>query len=116
TIPAMIIVIGLIGAAVMIVIGLPALRIPGLTLAVTTLGFAVIAPDWLYLQREVGGETPFTTFVQFPSVARGLGEADSKQYLYYIALVVLVLAVAAAVALRRSAIGRTTIAVRDNER
>jgi ABC-type branched-subunit amino acid transport system ATPase component len=92
------------------------LRIPGLTLAVTTLGFAVIAPDWLYLQHRIGGDTPFTTFVEFPSVARGLGDASSKQYLYYVALVVLALAVAAAAALRRSAIGRTIIAVRDNER
>ena len=59
----MVIVTGLAGAAVSVVIGLPALRIRGVTLAVVTLGFAVIAPDWLFQQQWLGGSTPFTTVV-----------------------------------------------------
>ena len=51
----LLVVTGVVGAAVMVAIGLPALRVRGLTLAVTTLGLAVIAPDWLYLQSWVGG-------------------------------------------------------------
>ncbi len=63
----LLVVTGVVGAAVMVAIGLPALRVRGLTLAVTTLGLAVIAPDWLYLQSWVGGATPFTTPVQVTS-------------------------------------------------
>ena len=51
----LLVVTGLVGAVVMVVIGLPALRVRGLTLAVTTLGLAVIAPDWLYQQGWLGG-------------------------------------------------------------
>ena len=40
----------LVGAAVAVLIGLPALRIPGLYLAVTTLAFAVFVSVWLVAQ------------------------------------------------------------------
>jgi ABC-type branched-subunit amino acid transport system ATPase component/ABC-type branched-subunit amino acid transport system permease subunit len=112
----LLVVTGVVGAAVMVAIGLPALRVRGLTLAVTTLGLAVIAPDWLYLQSWVGGATPFTTSVQVTTVLPGLGHIGSQLYLYYVVLVVLVVIVAAAAALRRSSVGRIVIAVRDNER
>jgi ABC-type branched-subunit amino acid transport system ATPase component/branched-subunit amino acid ABC-type transport system permease component len=110
------VVTGLIGAAVMVAIGLPALRVPGLMLAVVTLGLAVIAPDWLYLQSWVGGATPDATPVQLPPILPGMGAIGSQLNLYYVALVVLVLTLAAAGALRRSSVGRVVIAVRDNER
>ena len=100
----------------MVAIGLPALRVRGLTLAVTTLGLAVIAPDWLYQQGWLGGSTPFNEPVQAMTVLPGFGFIGSQLYLYYVVLVVLVLVVAAAATLRRSAVGRTIIAVRDNER
>jgi branched-subunit amino acid ABC-type transport system permease component len=116
SVPALIVVAGLIGAAVTVVIGLPALRVRGLALAVTTLGLAVIAPDWLYLKRWVGGDTPFTTPVVRPRVAPGLGHVNSTLSLYYVVLLVLFLVVVASTALRRSAVGRIIIAVRDNER
>lgn len=108
-------VAGLIGAIVMVVIGLPALRVRGLTLAVTTLGLAVIAPDWLYQQGWLGGSTPFAEPVGVLTVLPGVGTIGSQLYLYYVVLVVLVLVMAAATAFRRSNIGRVTIAVRDNE-
>ena len=112
----MLVVTGVVGAALMVAIGLPALRVRGLTLAVATLGLAVIAPDWLYLQSWVGGATPFTTPVQVTTVLPGMGHIGSQLYLYYVVLVVLVVVVAAAATLRRSAVGRIVIAVRDNER
>ena len=111
----LLLVTGLVGAVVMVVIGLPALRVRGLTLAVTTLGLAVIAPDWLYQQGWLGGSTPFNEPVQVTTVLPDLGHIGSQLYLYYVVLVVLTLIVAAAAALRRSSIGRTIIAVRDNE-
>ena len=61
----LLLVTGLVGAVVMVVIGLPALRVRGLTLTVTTLGLAVIAPRLdLYQQGWLGGSTPFNEPVQ----------------------------------------------------
>jgi len=112
----LLVVAGLVGAVVMIVIGLPALRVRGLALAVTTLGLAVIAPDWLYQQGWLGGASPFNAEVQTMTVLPGVGTIGSQLYLYYVVLVVLVLVIAAASTLRRSAVGRVIIATRDNER
>jgi ABC-type branched-subunit amino acid transport system ATPase component/branched-subunit amino acid ABC-type transport system permease component len=112
----LLVVAGLLGAVVMVVIGLPALRVRGLALAVTTLGLAVIAPDWLYQQSWLGGSTPFNEPVGGMTILPGFGFIGSQLSLYYVVLVVLVLVVAAGVTLRRSAVGRSIIAVRDNER
>ncbi|MHB8464166.1 MAG: ABC transporter permease subunit [Acidimicrobiales bacterium] len=113
---ALLVVAGAIGAAVMVVVGLPALRVRGLTLAVTTLGFAVISTDWLFHQSWVGSVQPFGVTVDSPHLAPGLGTPRSQLAVYYVALVVLALAVAAAAALRKSSPGRLIVAVRDNER
>jgi ABC-type branched-subunit amino acid transport system ATPase component/ABC-type branched-subunit amino acid transport system permease subunit len=116
TLGALFLVVGAIGAGVMVLVGLPALRIRGLTLAVTTLAFAVISHDWLYHQSWIGGENPLAARVERPSLGNGLGTPDSELAVYYVALVVLVLAVLTCAALRRSGVGRTFVAVRDNER
>jgi len=47
---------GLVAAAVSAVIGLPALRIKGLMLAVTTLSFALAAQTWLFGQSWLLGQ------------------------------------------------------------
>ena len=112
----MVIVTGLVGAAVSVVIGLPALRVRGVTLAVVTLGLAVIAPDWLFQQQWLAGSTPFTTVVSPTVVIPGIGHLDSPLDLYYVVLVMLIVVIAAGRSLRRSAAGRVIIAVRDNER
>lgn len=106
----------MVGAVAMVAIGLPALRVRGLTLAVTTLSLAVIAPDWLYQQSWLGGSTPFNEPVEGMTVLPGIGNIGSQLYLYYVVLIVLALVMAAAATLRRSAVGRTIIAVRDNAR
>jgi ABC-type branched-subunit amino acid transport system ATPase component/branched-subunit amino acid ABC-type transport system permease component len=96
---------------------LPALRVRGLTLAVTTLGFAVIATDWLFHQSWVGTAGAANgLIVNSPKVARGLGTPSSQLDVYYLALVVLGLAFVASALLRRSGPGRLMFAVRDNER
>ena len=114
TLPAILLVAGVIGAAVMVVIGLPALRVGGLALAVTTMGFAVITGDWLLRQSWVGNAQPFATVVP-AELGPDLGTPSSQLALYYVALVVLVLAAAGAAALRRYGPGRVVMAVRDNE-
>jgi ABC-type branched-subunit amino acid transport system ATPase component/ABC-type branched-subunit amino acid transport system permease subunit len=115
SLPAIMLVAGLIGAAVMVIIGLPALRVGGLALAVTTMGFAVIAADWMFRQKWVGSAQPFVN-VRPVKLGFNLGTPGTKLSLYYIALVVLALGVGAASALRRWGPGRVVIAVRDNER
>ncbi len=116
SLPVLFVVVGLMCALVMVVVGLPALRVPGLTLAVTTLGFAVIAADWLYHQSWVGSAQPYGMLVTPPDLGPKLGTPHSQIAIYYIGLVVLVLGVGAGAALRRSVPGRTIVAVRDNER
>jgi ABC-type branched-subunit amino acid transport system ATPase component/ABC-type branched-subunit amino acid transport system permease subunit len=114
TLPAIILVTGLIGAGVMVVIGLPALRVGGLALAVTTLGFAVISGDWLFRQSWVGSIQSAVPLVPV-TLGPGLGTPSSELSIYYIALVMLVLGAAGAGALRRFGPGRLVVAVRDNE-
>lgn len=115
TLPALVIVVGIICAAVVVVIGLPALKVPGFTLAVTTMGFAVIAPDWLYRQDWAGSSKPFVDISPL-SLGGGLGTPTSMKSVYYIALVLLILCAAAAAGLRHSNSGRLIVAVRDNDK
>jgi ABC-type branched-subunit amino acid transport system ATPase component/ABC-type branched-subunit amino acid transport system permease subunit len=111
----LLIVTGLAGAAVSVVIGLPALRVRGLTLAVATLGLAVIAPDWLFQQNSLVGPTPFTTLVNPTTLLPGVGHLNRPLDLYYAVLGTLVLTLVSMRLLRRSAAGRVILAVRDNE-
>jgi ABC-type branched-subunit amino acid transport system ATPase component/ABC-type branched-subunit amino acid transport system permease subunit len=116
SLPAILLAVGATGAVVMALVGLPALRVPGLTLAVTTLGFGVIASDWLFRQSWLASADSFGATVQPARLASGLGTPRTELSIYYVALAVLVLTGAACSALRRSAPGRLVVAVRDNER
>jgi ABC-type branched-subunit amino acid transport system ATPase component/ABC-type branched-subunit amino acid transport system permease subunit len=95
-----------------VVIGAGALRVRGLLLAVTTFAFAVAAGAWIYrLDIFTGGNS---TSVSFPrGDLLGLNLKDQRTY-YYVVLFVLVVVMALLGRLRRSGVGRTTIAVRDN--
>ncbi|HET6964155.1 MAG TPA: ATP-binding cassette domain-containing protein [Acidimicrobiales bacterium] len=115
TLPFLVIVCGLVAAAFMVVVGLPALRVPGLTLAVTTLGLAVVGPDWLFHQTWMGSSSPSGLDVNAPALARGLGHPSDQLAVYYFCLAVVVAACAAMWSLRRSGPGRLIVAVRDNE-
>jgi ABC-type branched-subunit amino acid transport system ATPase component/ABC-type branched-subunit amino acid transport system permease subunit len=109
---------GLVGAIVAVLIGLPALRRRGLTLAVTSLAFALMTSEWLLNQSFFG---PGTTLDWLPPlhIARptifGSIAVDTEARYYYLCLAGLGLAYAMARGLRRSRSGRATIAVRENE-
>lgn len=102
----------LIGAGVAVLLGLPALRIRGLFLAVTTVGFSVVVATVVLSEEYFGWllpetiERPEFLFVQF---------SDDRAY-YYLCLVFTGLTVLAALGLRNSRTGRVLIAMRDNER
>jgi ABC-type branched-subunit amino acid transport system ATPase component/ABC-type branched-subunit amino acid transport system permease subunit len=103
------------GGVVALAIGLPALRIRGLYLAVTTLGFAVAAPVWLYGQHwlvQVQDALPSTRLPR--SHLFGLDLARERNY-YWVCLAVLAVLCVLVDGLRTSGLGRAMAAVRDNE-
>jgi ABC-type branched-subunit amino acid transport system ATPase component/ABC-type branched-subunit amino acid transport system permease subunit len=103
---------GLITAGLAVVIGTGALRIRGLLLAVSTFAFAVTAQQYLYRQEILSGGA--TSLVSFPRGSLlGLDLSSQRTY-YWVVLAVLVVAVVVVSHLRRTGIGRTTLAVRDN--
>ena len=115
---------GVITAAVAIIVGLPALRIRGLYLAVTTLSFALFmqvsvlsTPCWT--APVVGGQVctglpdPASTLVARPSFFGWDLTADAD--FAWFALGVLLLAVVVTRTWRDRGIARRLIAVRDNE-
>jgi ABC-type branched-subunit amino acid transport system ATPase component/ABC-type branched-subunit amino acid transport system permease subunit len=101
---------GLAGALASLVIGLPALRIRGLFLTVTTLSFALVTPAYLLQQDFFLGEgvDPGRPIV-------GNTALDTGKLYYAFALPVLVLAVIVARNVRRGGFARLLVAVRDNE-
>jgi ABC-type branched-subunit amino acid transport system ATPase component/ABC-type branched-subunit amino acid transport system permease subunit len=109
---------GLVGAGVALVIGLPALRRRGLTLAVTSLAFALATSSWL-LNRSFFGPGHLLDWLPADRIARpdlfGLS-LSSETRMYYVCLGGLALAFAAVLGLRRTRTGRALVAVRDNER
>ncbi len=115
-IPLVLLYSGVITALVALPVGLPALRYRGLFLAVTTLGFAVVAPTWLFRLGVFGEKATGNAQVLLSDLwVPGLGTLTSKQQVYWVALVVLGLALLALTALRATGPGRALLAVRDNE-
>jgi branched-chain amino acid transport system permease protein len=104
---------GLVGAGVSMVIGIPALRIRGLFLAVATFSFALTANQYFLNQQEFG-------YVPVGRVVRPLllGKFDlrSEYTFYFFSLAVLGLVLISVRSLRTSRFGRVLIAIRENER
>jgi branched-chain amino acid transport system permease protein len=104
------------GALVAVLIGIPALRVQGLFLAVVTLGFAA-AVQFALLSRERFGWLlpPSDGFVTKPRLYGRIDLTSDTRY-YYVCLVFLVLSCLSAWALRHSRSGRLFIGLRDNQR
>lgn len=101
------------GAAAAVVLGLPALRVRGLYLAVTTLAFAVAANDFFFNPTNFSAQLPASVvrpvlWKRFP--------LHSERAIYLLCLGVLVLAVALVQGVRRARPGRAILATRDNIR
>ncbi len=97
------------------VVGLGALRVRGLYLAVVTFAFALTAQQYFYFLPGLTGESQDGATVPF---ARGhlffLSFPLQRTY-YYVVLAILVLVVIVLGRFRDSGVGRTIKAVRDNE-
>ncbi len=102
----------LIGGGVAVLVGLGALRVKGLFLAVSTFALGIAAQQFIYKRDFVSdgnrSSVPFGRGSLF-----GIDLADERSY-YWFSLVSLVLVMVLVARIRRSGIGRTTIAVRDN--
>lgn len=98
------------GGLVAVVVGLPALRLRGLYLAVSTLAFGLATSAVLLDPRYLGGR--LKPIEDQSLLGLDLGEARPA---YYVATGALVLAALAVRGLRRSRTGRVLIAARDNE-
>jgi branched-chain amino acid transport system permease protein len=107
------IVAGLAGAVVAVLVGLPALRLPGLFLAVTTLAFALASSNYL-LNRKEQSWIPRGEVLARPLLRRF--DLSTEAAMYQFVLVVVVLCFIAVAGIRRSRTGRALLAVRDNER
>jgi ABC-type branched-subunit amino acid transport system permease subunit len=115
--PLLVLVVGLVGAGVAIVVGLPAVRIQGLFLAVSTLAFAVVAKSWVFQEPSLAGTDSTASMIRPSMLSRlDLGEALVERDVYYFALLLVVLAALAIRNIRGSAPGRAFIAVRDNDK
>jgi branched-chain amino acid transport system permease protein len=104
---------GLVGAGTAMVIGLPALRIKGLLLSVSTLSFALAASSYA-LNRSFFDWLPTARFER--PLLFGRIAIDTETRYFYFALAGLVIAIYLVKGLRRSRTGRVLIAVRENER
>ena len=109
-------VAGLAGSVIAVVIGIPALRLPGMFLAATTLAFAantryfILRPDYFgWLLPEAN------TYVERP-VLFGRIDLTSDRAFYFTCVAVLGLAFVVARSIRAQRSGRIMIAVRDNVR
>jgi branched-chain amino acid transport system permease protein len=111
-------VAGVIGALASLVVGLPAIRIQGLYLAVATLALGVTVQ--VYFMSPYYFQSLLPTALQEIPRPKLYGriniDRNHPRAFYFMCLIILVLALLSARAFRRSRAGRVVIAARDNER
>ena len=104
---------GVVGAVVAMAIGIPALRIQGLFLAVATLAFAVATSSYA-LNQSLVSWLPAGRISREPIFGRVSIESEAR--FYYLCVICLLLSIAVVRGVRNSRTGRVLIGVRDNER
>ena len=95
-----------------LVIGLPALRLTGIYLAIATIAFGFIVQEVLTRWESV---TRGSSGITVKSISIGSFQFDAEWKLYYLALGLLVLAMAGVMNLLRAPTGRAFVAIRDSE-
>ena len=101
-----------VGALTAVAVGLPALRVRGILLAVTTLAFALFAQAWLLDLDLFDGGRPS---IRVPRVIEAGIDLGPQRNYYWFCLALLAVAVWIAARVRRRGLGRQLIAVRENE-
>jgi branched-chain amino acid transport system permease protein len=105
---------GAAGAVAAFVVGLPALRLRGLYLAVTTFAFAVTVESWLLNDRFFRWFPARDRIPRLPLLGRIA--IDTPTRFYALSVVVAAAIGLMLVGVRRSRTGRAIVAMRDNER
>ena len=104
---------GVVGVVAAVIVGLPALRMKGLFLAVTSLGFGLATSNWLL-------NTRFFHFVPRDRIERlplfGKIDLNSPTRIYYVCLAAAIIVLAGLQGVRHSRTGRVLLALRENER
>lgn len=108
------------GVAAAIIVGVPALRLRGLYLAVVTLGFGLAIRSWFIIAAKIAPEAGGAAKLD---VDRGQGfrlllwtiRGNDFDAVYWFCLTAAVVAIVIVWRVRRTGIGRSVIAVRDNE-
>jgi branched-chain amino acid transport system permease protein len=96
-----------------LLVGLPALRVRGLYLALLTLGLAVATPPVIKrLESLTGGAQGLNVALPEPPSGAGLAQ---DQWIYFITLAVAVVLFALVASMLRGRIGRALITIRDDE-
>ncbi len=108
--PLAFVLAGIAAGGASLVIGVPALRIKGTMLTVTTLSFALVVPAWLLAQNWMLGTG---VAPKRPELFGSSLESGRSYYFFALAVLIVVLVVARNV--RSSGIGRRLVGVRDNE-
>jgi branched-chain amino acid transport system permease protein len=107
------------GAITAVIVGLPAVRIQGLYLAVTTLAFGYAVQSYI-LNPNYWLGSHLLPHGQAASILRpvvyGRIDLENERNFYFCGLVFLVLSMLAALAFRRNHSGRVLIGMRDNQR
>lgn len=109
---------GFFTAAIGFLLGLPALRLTGLYLAIATLGFGLAVPQLILWLRDWTGGSMGLHSLPLASIPLGPFPAlvfRTDQEYYYLALVVLILMTILAWNVIHSDTGRALIAIRDSE-
>ena len=104
---------GAAGAVLALVVGLPALRIQGLFLAVTTLAFAIALNSYFFNPDQFSTLLPRNLRRPF---LWDRFDLESNYAMYVLSLAFLGLSVLAAMGVRKARAGRVVIATRDNHR
>ena len=105
-----------VGALLAALIGIPALRLPGLFLAIVTLAFAAVVENYVLDPRYFGWLLPKNGQTIDRPVLFGRFDMTSDRSFYYLCLAFLLLFLASAITLRASRSGRVFVAQRDNIR
>ncbi len=102
---------GVAGSVAAVLVGLPALRLRGMFLAITTLAFGVSVSELVLGAHYLGQFLP--AGLDRP-ILLGFSLDDEKTF-YYFCLGILCLVIVSVAGVRRSRAGRALIALRDNE-
>ncbi|WP_436792512.1 ATP-binding cassette domain-containing protein [Actinospongicola halichondriae] len=111
-----ILVAGLVGAAIFVAIGLPALKITGPFFAVTSLGFAIATGKFFLNAEYFGWLVPQSNIRVLRPVIFDKFDLESEHAFYYVVLLFFALAAAAVWRVRTSRTGRAIVANRENTR